>query len=333
MKEKVAVVLMNLGGPSELKDIRPFLFNLFIDKNIIALPFPLRFVIAWLIAKFRAPKAMEEYEKIVYERPWGKIHGISPLILETNEQARLLEQELNISQEKEYKTFICMRYWHPMSKEVAQAIDDWNPNRIVLLPLYPQYSKTTSYSSIQDFKRYYKNKNVKIDSILHHYDNVHFIESHVKLLVDTINNQYGNDNLSNIMLLFSAHGLPCKIIEEGDTYQFHIERSVHNIMHHANMIPMITRGLQHKICYQSKVGPLPWLEPNTEAVITSTAAENKDIIVVPIAFVSEHIETLVELDITYAEIAHNKGVRYIRIPTLSTNPAYISCLVDVITTI
>ncbi|MBP7189876.1 MAG: ferrochelatase [Rickettsiaceae bacterium] len=309
--KKTAVVLMNLGGPDSLDSVESFLFNLFYDRAIIDLPNPLRWMIAKFISKTRASHSREIYKKI---------GGFSPIIKETEKQKLALEKVLK-KRGSNVEIFIAMRYFHPMSKEVAKEIKSYNPDEIVLLPLYPQFSTATSLSSIMDIKKSLLdvgiNKNPK--TICCYFDNENFIKAHVELIKKAIDGQ------NNVRILFSAHGLPKKIIEKGDPYQWQIEQTTEMVM------KKITReDLEYKVTYQSKVGPVEWIGPDTEKEIEKAAIEGKTIVICPISFVSEHVETLVELDIEYAEIAKKLNAKYIRVETLGINENFIESLADVV---
>lgn len=309
---KTAVILMNLGGPDSLEAVEPFLFNLFYDKSIIRLPNPLRWLIAKIISKNRSKTAQTIY---------GSIGGSSPIVKETTKQKNALEKILLKS--GNYKVFLCMRHWHPMSADIVKDLKDYDPTEIVLLPLYPQFSSTTSASSIDDITTTLKKAQItsKLRTICCYYANKDFIDAHVSLIKTKLDNL----NRENLRVLFSAHGLPQKVIDQGDPYEWQITETVKAIITKLDI-----QNLDYKITYQSKVGPMKWLEPNTEDEITAAALLQKNIMVVPIAFVSEHVETLVELDIEYAQIAKKNKVEYIRIPTLSDGKLFIQALANII---
>lgn len=311
-KEKVAVILFNLGGPDQLSSVKPFLFNLFYDPAIIAVANPLRWMIAKFIAFRRAPFARKIYEKI---------GGKSPLLEQSLEQAKALEQTLNQDQTTEYNCFVSMRYWHPFSLNVAQQVKDFEPDRLILLPLYPQYSVTTTGSSLVDWIKSAKKTglNQPFRAIGEYAEHPLFIESHVGLIRDVLAKI---DQPQNYRILFSAHGLPKKIIDAGDPYQTQIEKTC----------ALVQENLghpDHVICYQSRVGPMEWIGPSTEEEIERAGRDGKSIIMVPIAFVSEHSETLVELDIDYRKLAQRNNVAdYIRIKALGCEENFIAALAD-----
>lgn len=308
MIKKTAVVLFNLGGPANLDSVRPFLFNLFYDKAIIRLPNPFRWLIAKIISTLRAKTAQAIY---------SEVGGSSPILKETEKQAAALTKKLG----NNFEVFICMRYAPPMSDEVAQKIKDYAPDEIIMLPLYPQFSTTTTGSSIADLKQALaKHKVAASQKVMCCYKTGEgFIKAHVDLIEKTIEPL---EDKNNIRILFSAHGLPQKIIDAGDPYQKQVEETVGAIM--KNLPGEVI--IDHKITYQSRVGPMKWLQPSTIDEIKVAAKLKKTIIVVPVAFVSEHVETLVELDIEYAEIAKNMGAKYLRVPALGTHDDFIEDL-------
>ncbi len=311
---KKAVILFNLGGPDSLNSVEPFLFNLFNDPAIINLPNFLRYPLAKLISKKRAPIAKKIYEEI---------GGSSPILKLTKEQAFELEKSLNLNQrETSYKTFVVMRCWKPRASEVIKDIKNFEPNEVILLPLYPQFSYSTSGSSINEWKDICKkNKyNVKTNTICCYPTEENFIKAHV----DELSKKIGKNN--NEKIIFSAHGLPEKNIKNGDPYQWQIERTVEEIVKKINI-----KDLDYILSYQSRVGPLKWIGPSTDDVIVENSKIGKSIILVPIAFVSEHSETLVELDIEYKKLAKENGCKnYERVPALGTNKAFIESLSNLI---
>jgi len=314
--KKTAIVLFNLGGPDSLKAVKPFLFNLFNDRNIITLPWFFRYLIAWFISSRRENTAREIY---------SKMGGKSTILEETINQANALKLELSDKIKTEFDIFICMRHWHPMTSEVISRLENYRPDEIILVPLYPQFSTTTTASSIEEFTKIKNKSSIKdITSkvICCYPQDDNFAKAHASLITKAIE-QIKDKN--NYRILFSAHGLPKKIIESGDPYQWQVEASVNAII---DQMPF--DGFDYKITYQSKVGPLEWIGPNTEDEIGIAVKQRKELVIVPVAFVSEHSETLVELDIEYKEIANKNGVNYIRVPTLSINNLFIKSLSEVI---
>ena len=311
---KKAVILFNLGGPDKLENVEPFLFNLFYDPAILNLPTLVRYPLAKFISNRRASTAKKIYQEL---------GGSSPILKQTKDQAFALEDKLNENDNfSEYKCFIVMRCWHPRAENVIEEVKNYNPDEIILMPLYPQYSATTSGSSIKEWMEVCNKKNYKIKtSIICCYPtDINFITSHTELIRKKI------DNLKNYKLIFSAHGLPEKNIKKGDPYQWQVEQSVNKIIEKLNI-----KNLDWILSYQSRVGPLKWIGPSTEDIIVENSKLNKFIVLVPIAFVSEHSETLVELDIEYKELAKKNGCnQYIRIPALGTDPNFIKSMSELI---
>jgi ferrochelatase len=311
---RTAVVLFNLGGPDCPDSVQPFLFNLFHDPAIIGVPQPMRWLLAKLISKRRAPIAREIY---------AEIGGKSPLLELTNEQARALE--VACDDLGEIQAFVCMRYWHPMSRETAQAVKEFEPDRIVLLPLYPQYSTTTSGSSLEDWHRAAKSTGIKAPSIeiCCYPKSPGWIAAQSALVKNAVD---GFNASLTPRVLFSAHGLPKKIIAKGDPYQWQVENTAQAVVD-----DMKIEGLDWTVCYQSRVGPLEWIGPSTDDEIERAGKDGVPVIVVPIAFVSEHSETLVELDIEYKELAEEAGVpTYVRVPAVGTHPSFIDTLAGLV---
>ncbi len=310
--KKIAVVLFNLGGPKNPEDVRPFLFNLFNDKAIITAPFFIRYFLANLISFTRKNTAIEIYKNI---------GGGSPILKLTNDQADALEKMLN-ENNINAKVFVSMRYWHPMANEIMDEVIKYTPDEVVLLPLYPQFSTTTTESSFNQWDKLAnkKNFNAKTHRIISYQSEKNFIAAHIDLL-----NQY-KDKFSNSRILFSAHGLPQKIADlEREIYQDHVEETVASIVSH------IDDDIDYVLCYQSRVGPLKWIGPSTDDEIKRAAEDKKDVIIVPVAFVSEHSETLVELDIEYREEANKLGIKnYYRVPALGCHTLYIKSLYSLV---
>lgn len=309
-EKKVAVVLLNMGGPDSLEAVKPFLFNLFYDPAILALKNPLRWLAAKYLSGKRAPVAREIYQKI---------GGKSPLLEISQDQAKALEQYLNQDQETDYKCFVSMRYWHPFSHEVVKQVRNFDPGRIILLPFYPHYSITTVGSSLIDWNKQAMKAGLDIPfRVIRDYPVADgYIEAHVNLLQNALKKI---DHPKDYRILYSAHGLPEKIIAAGDPYRDQIELSCKAIQDRLN-------GHDHVVCFQSRVGPLKWIGPYTDDEIRRAGADGKSLIIVPISFVSEHSETLVELDIEYKELAEDAGVKdYIRIAAIGCHNSYISAL-------
>jgi len=305
---RTAVILFNLGGPESLEVVQPFLFNLFNDRAIIGLPQPLRFLLAKLIAGRRAPVAQAIYERL---------GGASPLLANTEAQARALEAALG----DDTRVFIAMRYWRPFAAETAAAVKAWRPDEIVLLPLYPQASTTTTQSSLADWRRAALKAGLAVPmrALCCYPEEAGFIAA-LAGEIRAVLARWPSGLKRRI--LFSAHGLPQKIVASGDPYQWQVERTA-AALRRALALP----SLDSTVCYQSRVGPLAWLGPGTDDEIRRAGQEQTGLIVVPVAFVSEHSETLVELDIDYRHLAERAGVpRYERVSTVGVAPAFIDGL-------
>ena len=307
---KKAVILFNLGGPDSLDAVEPFLFNLFNDPAIISLPTIFRYPLAKFISKRRAPIA-----KAIYEEMGGK----SPILEETQTQAKAIEKSLQ-QEADDYKCFIVMRCWNPRAQDVIKKVKKFNPEQIILLPLYPQYSNATSGSSLKEWLDICKQENLKSETkiICCYPTEKDFILSYASLIKTKID----INNLTETTLIFSAHGLPENKIKQGDPYQWQVERTVQELVKKLSI-----KNLNYILSYQSRVGPLKWIGPSTDAVIKEEAQKHKIIIVVPVAFVSEHSETLVELDIEYKKLALENGSKdYLRVPAVTVNQDFINSL-------
>lgn len=301
---KVAIILFNLGGPDSLEAVQPFLRNLFSDPAILRLPFLLRRPLASLLARRRAPTARAIYDKI---------GGSSPILGQTEAQARALEAALG--GEHEWRGYVCMRYWHPMTEAVVRSVERFRPDRIVLLPLYPQYSTTTTASSLKVWNELARFK-TPTTVVKDYPTEPGFIAASVALVKEGLT-QAGSGPKR---VLFSAHGLPERIVKAGDPYQGQVEQS-------AKAIADAIGGLDWTVCYQSRVGPLKWIGPSTDAEIARAGADKRAVVLYPLSFVSEHSETLVELDIEYRHLADKAGVpAYVRVPTVGTHPLFIAGL-------
>lgn len=312
---KIAVVLFNLGGPDSKESIEPFLMNFFTDKNIIRLPFFLRWFVAKMISKRRSKREAGN--------SYAELGNKSPLLENTSEQAKALQQMLGDG----YKVFVCMRYWHPMADEVAGKVAAYNPDKIILLPLYPQYSTTTTRSSHQTWQQACKKIGLKKETHLvccYPTDNgfakanaANIKEAYEKALVET-----GQEP----RILFSAHGLPEKIVKDGDPYQWQCEDSARAIM--------AATGFEiadWQVCFQSRVGPMQWIGPSTEEAIHMAAKDNVPVIILPHAFTQEHVETLVEIEMEYRMLAEELGVPgFYRVPTVGTHPDFIHGLAQMV---
>jgi len=307
---KRAVILMNLGGPDKQEAVKPFLFNLFNDPAIINIIQPFRFFIAKLISSFREKKAKGIYKLM---------GGGSPILKLTEFQKESLEK--NLRKKGEYKCFIIMRYWKPRANEVYQEVLKYNPKETILLPLYPQFSTTTTGSSVNEWKNI-NTSNLKTKTICCYPNDENFINAHVKSIRKFLNTRL----LPKTILLFSAHGLPQKIIDSGDPYQWQVEETVGKIIEKLKI-----KNLNFNVCYQSRVGPLKWIGPSTDNEIIRSSRQKLGIVLCPIAFVSEHSETLVELDIEYKYLAKKNGALfYKRVPALGVDKDFIKGLTNLV---
>ena len=316
-RRRVAVVLFNLGGPDSPAAIKPFLVNLFRDKAILRVPLPVRIPLSRVIARARLKPATANY---------AILGGKSPLLGLTEEQARALQAALP---ELEARCFIAMRYWHPFSLEAVRAVQAWDPDEVLLLPLYPQYSTTTTGSSLSAWREAAMQAGfaASTTALCCYHSDPGYLRSAASLVRDAYDDarrQLGPGN--KLRILFSAHGLPETIVKRGDPYQFQIERTV------AGILRALDRpGVDSAVCYQSRATPQKWLDPSTEQEIDLAAADGTAVLVVPVAFVSEHSETLVELDVEYAELAREKGVPgYFRAPAANAQPAFIAALAELV---
>jgi ferrochelatase len=307
---KIAVVLFNLGGPDGPDAVRPFLFNLFRDPAIIGLPAPLRYPIAALIAGTRTKLAKENY---------ALMGGGSPLLPETEKQARALEADLAARfPDAETRCFIAMRYWKPLTDQTAKAVKAFAPDEVVLLPLYPQYSSTTTGSSLKAWKRAYRKGSGRVSTVCCYPTDEDLVQAHADL-IRAAYDRAGRPGPAR--LLFSAHGLPEKVILAGDPYQQQIEATA------AAVAAKLGEGWDWRVTYQSRVGPMKWIGPSTEDEIRDASQQGLALVVTPIAFVSEHIETLVELDHEYREVAVKAGCpAYVRVPALGVASGFIKGL-------
>lgn len=313
-QKKIAVLLVNLGGPDDLKAVQPFLFNLFSDPAIIGLANPFRKWLASFIAWRRAPKARAIYEHI---------GGRSPLLENTQNQAQSLQAVLG----EKFLVLPVMRYWHPRAREVASQLTPDKIEHVIILPLYPQYSTTTTKSSYVELKTYLEQQKMgdKISLVCCY----PLEEGWLQAMEDNIRSALSllQPNLPYRMI-FTAHGLPQRVIEKGDPYQYHVELTADALVKRLN-IP----ALNWVLAYQSRVGPLKWLGPATDAEIIKAGHQGLGVVVIPIAFVSEHSETLVELDIEYRALAQENGVPfYRRVPTVATHSLFIKGLANLVGT-
>jgi len=313
MTERIAVVLFNLGGPDAPEAVRPFLFNLFDDPAIIGLPAPLRHLVAWSIARRRAPIA-----RAIYDR----IGGGSPLLANTEAQASALTQALD---DDALRVFVAMRYWQPRADQTATSVALFAPTRIVLLPLYPQFSTTTTASSLQDWARAARAAGLDVPThvVCCWPETAGFARASAALVRPALRAAAA---AGRPRLLFSAHGLPERVVAAGDPYPGQVERTAATVV-----AALDEPGLDWVLCYQSRVGPLKWIGPSTDREVRRAGADRVPLVVCPIAFVSEHSETLVEIEIEYRHMAEQAGVpRFERVPAVGTHPDFIAALVALV---
>lgn len=316
---RIGILLLNLGGPEKPEDVRPFLFNLFSDPEIIRLPFTwMQRPLAWLIATGRTRKSIENY---------AQIGGGSPLRRITEEQAHALEMRLH-QRNLDATIYIGMRYWHPFTEEAIARVKRDRVDRLVILPLYPQFSISTSGSSFRLLERLQQSdpefKNIPYTVIPSWYQRSGYLEAMADLIRQELDK---SEHPDQVHIFFSAHGVPLSYVEEaGDPYQREIEDCTARIMRTLN------RPNPHTLAYQSRVGPVEWLKPYTEDAIEELGAKGvHELLVVPISFVSEHIETLQEIDIEYRELAEESGIEHFRrVPALNTHPGFIEDLADLV---
>lgn len=312
MSAKTAVLLLQMGGPDSLESVEPFLHNLFSDRDIIKIgPAFLQPFIARMIVKRRAPKSAANYQQI---------GGRSPLRDLTEKQAAALETALGES----YRCFVAMRYWHPFAPEALAAIEKEGIRRIIALSLYPHYSRATSGSSFNDLERSLKacRSGFDLKTVRQFYDHPLYIKALSEKIEQAMT---AFPDRSTVQLFFSAHSLPQSFIAEGDPYLDQIQGTVRLVMEQF-------RDVSHHLAFQSRAGPVKWLEPSTgDKLKEIAAAGHTDVLMIPLSFVSDHIETLHEIDIEYREIAHNLGIsNFRRMESLNSSPTFIECLADLV---
>jgi len=318
-QRRIAIVLFNLGGPDRPEAVRPFLTNLFTDPAILRVPGFIRPILGRYIAWKRTRPALENY---------AILGGKSPLLELTEGQARALEAEMAGDAGIALRCVVAMRYWHPFSDAAARDVKAWAPDEILLLPLYPQYSTTTTGSSVTAWDEACQaiGLSVPTTTLCCWHSHGGFATATAALVRDA----YARARAAlradvPLRVLFSAHGLPESIVTSGDPYQWQVEQSVAAVVGQLGDIA----GLDHIVCYQSRVTPQKWIGPSTEAEIERAAHDKVALLVCPIAFVSEHSETLVELDVEYREVAEKLGVPgYFRVPAQNSDPAFIAALAD-----
>ncbi|MBV8915884.1 MAG: ferrochelatase [Acetobacteraceae bacterium] len=314
-ERKVAIVLFNLGGPDAPKAVKPFLVNLFRDPAILRVPFFVRPLLARLIARMRVKAASANY---------AILGGKSPLLELTEAQARSLEAAIPGA-----RCFIAMRYWHPFSLEAARAVQEWNPDEIVLLPLYPQYSTTTTGSSLTAWRTAAADLGLAkpTTTLCCYHSDPGFLAATTAIVRRSYREaRSALPGGTGLRVLFSAHGLPEVIVRKGDPYQFQVERTVAGVVR-----GLAVEKLDWAVCYQSRATPQKWIGPSTEEEIERAAHDKVAVLVVPIAFVSEHSETLVELDVEYRDFAQKLGVPgYFRAPAQNSDPGFIAALAELV---
>lgn len=309
---KTAVILFNLGGPDSPAAVEPFLFNLFFDPAIIGAPLPIRWLVAKLVSRRRAPVA-----RAIYER----IGGASPLLPETQAQVRALEAELG----PDYRVLIAMRYWYPFTDQAVAEAKKWGAEQIVLLPLYPQFSTTTTGSSLKAWRKAASRAGLNLPT-----RTICCYPSETGLVLAMAEKVRAGWKEASAhgrpRVLFSAHGLPKSVVDKGDPYPLHVAETAAGIAT-ATDIP----DLDWAVCYQSRVGPMEWIGPSTEDELARAAKDRVPVVVTPIAFVSEHSETLVELDMEYRHRADEMGIpAYIRVGTVGCHRAFITGLAELV---
>ena len=312
---KTAIVLFNLGGPDRPEAIKPFRVNLFSDKAIIRAPWFIRVWLSRLIARSSAKAAYENYQLM---------GGRSPLLELTQKQARALEAALG----DEYRCFIAMRYWHPFAAETVREVKAWAPERVLLLPLYPQFSTTTTGSSLSDWREAAAKAGLvaPVTTLCCWFDDPAYIEATASMVREAIETARAQRPDLRLRVLFSAHGLPESIVKAGDPYQAQVEGTTAGVM-----ARLADAGVEHLVCYQSRATPQKWLEPSTIQAIEQAGRDGVGLVVVPIAFVSDHIETLVELDIENRHLAEQSGVPlYVRARVANDDPAFIASVAGLV---
>lgn len=307
MTGRRAVVLFNLGGPDSLAAVRPFLKNLFGDPAILRMGALPRRLLAGVIARRRAAAARETYRRL---------GGASPLLARTEAQAAALESALGGASTR---VFVCMRYWHPMAAQTVEEVRRFDPEEVVLLPLYPQYSSSTTGSALEAWRRAAAGRlDAPTRSVCCWPEEEGFVGALAAALAAALDGWEG----SAPRILYSAHGVPKSFIAAGDPYQHQVERTAAAIRARLGR-----NDLEQVVCYQSRVGPLAWTGPYTDAEIARAGADGRAVIVVPVAFVSEHAETLIELDQDYRALARRLGVpRYERLAAVGADPLFVSGL-------
>ena len=317
--EKIAVVLLNLGAPESLDDIKPFLNNLFNDPDIIDLPMGkiLRPLLAWNITRKRLPESTQIYEAI---------GGGSPLRKLSQKQAEALES--NLSENGDFKVYIAMRYWHPHTKIAVEELIAEGIKKVILLPLYPQYSITSTGSSLHEFERVIKKRNdfeIDFKLINNYHDNPLYIKALTEKVREGIN-KFNGVSENDLHILFSAHGVPVSVIEKGDPYEKQVRATV------GLVVSELENKYNHSISFQSRVTKVEWLGPATDKIIPELGNKGvKNLLVIPVAFVNDHSETLFELGIFNRDLAMKAGIeQYEVMPALNDSPKFINALKELV---
>lgn len=328
--DTVGVVVFQLGGPDSLDAVEPFLYNLFSDPDIIDFPFArlARPTLARLISSRRAAKVREHY---------AEIGGKSPIRELTERQARALEAELRKTSDA--RVFVAMRYWHPLTEEAAHEVKAGGFRELVLLPLYPQYSKTTTGSSLNEWQRQYgqngqhaqqgksgPNGSVPVRVIREFYNHPGYLDAVAEKINQGLRRFDRSASTSDVHLVFSAHGVPRSVIDGGDPYQTQVEATSRLVMERGGW------ANPHRLCYQSRVGPGVWLRPSLGEALKGLAARGAErVLVIPISFVTDHVETLSEIDIEARALAGRLGIQQFEVmPALNDSPCFIRALADLI---
>ncbi len=309
---KTAVVIFNLGGPDSLEAVEPFLFNLFSDRDIFKLPFGQK-LFAKIISSRRAPKVIEEYKLI---------GGKSPINEWTEIQRKMLEERLK-SYDSNISVFTAMRYWNPITSDVAKKIKEQNFDQIVLLPLYPHYSISTTGSSFNEWDRCFKPTNEKIFKVKNYQTNLAYIFA-INERIDQTLLKFPEEVRKDVQLVFSAHGTPVSMVKSGDPYSHQIKETMTKVMEERK------HSHKHHLCFQSKVGPVKWLTPATDTMIEELAQQGqKHLLIIPVSFVSDHVETSFELNIEYRHVADKVGIEnYIVMKGLNDSQLFVNALYD-----
>lgn len=311
---KTAVVLFNLGGPDSLESVEPFLYNLFCDPDIFKLPFGQK-LFAKIISSRRAPKVIEEYKLI---------GGKSPLNEWTELQRSMLEESLR-KENRDIDVHTAMRYWKPLTKEIVKKIESRKYDKIILLPLYPHYSITTTGSSFNEWNRHYTDDKSKLVYVNNYQANEKYVAA-INERIDESLLKFPEEERNDVQLVFSAHGTPVSLVKNGDPYSHQIKETIEAVMKARK------NSHSYHLCFQSKVGPMKWLEPTTDKMIASLASQNKkNLLIIPISFVSDHVETLFELNIEYRHVSEKVGIEnYVVMTGLNDSKLFVEALKNLV---